>query len=815
MRLFDAYGRFVTRRPLIAIGLVVVGTVFAIIGLGLTDDKDPDAFLPDGSELVAAQEALEASFPDSAALEGVQLVFRGDVLTPEGLATTKETTELALTDPGLGPFVDASVPLGSPGHLLGILMGDPTVDLRSLSQQQVDEVLTRAESDPVAAEGFARLQSLVAFDADGNATGGVGVVTVNGAADPDGLDAAQLAFEDRIDDLDLDGLDARTFSSGKSSKESEDSASSSIVVLMLVALMVIGLLLVVFYRSGSDVILSMGGLILTILWALGYQGLLGPSGVSLIGAPSDLGTMVPVMMIGLCVDYGIQSVSRYREALVSGTSDPAEAMQTSVSSLILPLGLAGGTTIISFLTNLLGDIPGLADFGVVAAVGVGSGLFIFLTFIPAVRTLLDRRAIANGKELNVKQIGDAIPGAGDVIERLGVAAVRRPGVILAGVGVVTLVLGAFMLQLESSFNSSDFFPSGSESLDDLNFLQDEVGGNTEPVTIVIEGDLSSDRTVRNLIELEESLEDPVRRPAAVTGEITESLGVLAQGLSPAGQAEIQALVENNASPLFIEPEAIDAALAIIEAENPERFRQLIAFGAEGAPDRTLMKFNAITGDADATRALGAGIDQLWFGDAGEVTAVANEITGIEVTDALTDSQARSILYTILAAIIVLVVFFWLTEFRPMLGLLAVVPILLVLVWVLGTMRIIGYDYNVVTAIITALSIGIGVDYTIHVVHRFLEEQEEAEDLVSAMAATMRTTGSALVGSALTTALGFMVLLFSPLPPLGQFGVLTAITVFYALIAAIVVLPPMLVIWAAYHDWRTNAFHDPHGSQRIS
>ena len=66
------------------------------------------------------------------------------------------------------------------------------------------------------------------------------------------------------------------------------------------------------------------------------------------------------------------------------------------------------------------------------------------------------------------------------------------------------------------------------------------------------------------------------------------------------------------------------------------------------------------------------------------------------------------------------------------------------------------------------------------------------------------TGGALIGSALTTALGFMVLVFSPIAPMGQFGLLTAVTVIYSLVAAVVVLPPMLVIWAAYHRWRQKA-----------
>jgi hypothetical protein len=170
---------------------------------------------------------------------------------------------------------------------------------------------------------------------------------------------------------------------------------------------------------------------------------------------------------------------------------------------------------------------------------------------------------------------------------------------------------------------------------------------------------------------------------------------------------------------------------------------------------------------------------------------------------MTESQTGSIVITILAALIVLMLFFWATEFKPMLAVIAVFPIVLVLLWVLGSMTLLGIPYNVVTALITALSIGIGVDYTIHVIHRFTEELEHLGSVEAATTKTLATTGSALLGSALTTALGFGVLLFSPLIPFRQFGLVTGITILYALIVAVAVVPPLLVIWAAYHQWRTR------------
>ena len=119
---------------------------------------------------------------------------------------------------------------------------------------------------------------------------------------------AQVAVDDVVEAVPLDELDsARTLSLGKQNTESDDSSQSSLALLMGLAFLVIAILLVLFYRQASDVLLSIGGLILTIVWALGFQGLLGPDGLSIIGAPSILGQMVPVMMIGLCVDYGIQA----------------------------------------------------------------------------------------------------------------------------------------------------------------------------------------------------------------------------------------------------------------------------------------------------------------------------------------------------------------------------------------------------------------------------------------------------------------------------------------------------------------------------
>lgn len=807
-RFSTSYGRFVASRPWYALATVFAITCLAVFGLSLTADQaaEQDAFLPSSSELVAATESLATGFPESSALEAIQVVMRGNVLTPQGAADAFAVTEVAATSDALSSFVVVSRPAISPGHVLKQILagpeGDPSaIDLARVSQADIDEAL----ADGRAGGSRALLESLIARDENGDPIGGIGAITVNANDDLDGLIDAQVAVDREVQTTDLRELDtARTLSNGKNITESNETSASSLAVLMAIAFTVIALLLAVFYRQATDVVFSVASLLLTIVWALGFQGLLGPEGLGVIGAPTFLSTIVPVMMIGLCVDYGIQGTSRYREALAGGR-DAADAISESVAAVMLPLGLAGGTTIISFLTNLFGDISGLGDFGVVAGAGIASGLVIFLTAVPALRILVDRRRQAAGKALTTRSLDRAIPGAGTLVGNVGAVAVRRPGLILVAAGILTLALGGAATQLESTFDSNDFLADGTETKEDVVFVQDFLGANTEPVTVLIEANVANERTARNLIELSIALEDPDRRPDAVSGGVTASVGEVFESVSPSIQGQVlTAFTPDPLSPLIIEDAAIKEGLDLLQAADPSAFDAVVSYGVDGQPDRTILQFNAFTGDVERTRQLIEDIDSLWFGDDDEITTIANGITAIEVTDSLTNSQGTSIALTIVAAIIVLVLFFWATEFRPMLALLSVLPILLVLTWVLGTMVILGYSYNVITALITALSIGIGVDYTIHITHRFLDEREHgAATIAEAIDTTMRTTGGALIGSAITTALGFAVLVFSPIPPMGQFGLLTAITVGYSLIAAIVVLPPMLVVWAAYHDWRSR------------
>ena len=119
--------------------------------------------------------------------------------------------------------------------------------------------------------------------------------------------------------------------------------------------------------------------------------------------------MLPIILIGLGVDYAIHFTSRYREEIGSGNTVSGSATST-LKSVGIALTLATLATIVGFLTNIVSPLPELKDFGILVSAGIFFAFFLVMTFVPAIRTLLDRRA-EKKKNINV----DAFSSSGDSV----------------------------------------------------------------------------------------------------------------------------------------------------------------------------------------------------------------------------------------------------------------------------------------------------------------------------------------------------------------------------------------------------------------
>ena len=119
------------------------------------------------------------------------------------------------------------------------------------------------------------------------------------------------------------------------------------------------------------------------------------------------------------------------------------------------------------------------------------------------------------------------------------------------------------------------------------------------------------------------------------------------------------------------------------------------------------------------------------------------------------------------------------------------PILLMTIWLYALIGIAGYGLNMVTVSIAAISLGVGIDYVIHVIERFREEMESGVSTIQALGTVGGASGLALFGSAVSDMTGFMMINQSEMGFFSTFGLFCAIMIALSLIASMVLSPSVL------------------------
>ncbi len=676
----------------------------------------------------------------------------GDVLGPEVLAEVQRLVEDLASDPAV---VAAT---GGPQEPVVTTYADPALGAAAAAGVEiagaVDDTVDQLHQAAVAElpdEQAAQLSVLLGGEVDGaDATAGMLLVHLDPSASEAELDAARQAVNARAGQL-AEGVEVYAFDVEALSEDAFGEVEEQLSALLLVAFGLIVLILAAVYRSVTDVVASLVGLVASIVWMQGIAVLLGPSHLGWIGGMNEMTMAVPILLVGLGVDYGIHLTMRAREEKAAGVAVDAAAGR-AITAVGAALALATVTTVVGFLTNLANPLPPLQDFGVVAAVGVVSAFVVMATLVPSSRLLVDRWRVRRGRAVTRATGTDATVG---LLGRLSAAfaplAVRRPWAVVAGAVVLTVVAGAGATQLSTEFSQTDFFPEGSRALETVEVVTGAFGGGLDETTeVLVEGDLAS-------------------------GEGQQALGAFRRGL-----AEVDGVrtFEGTARMTPRVGASGDAAVLRVSTSAGEQ-AEVLAADLHALAGRTLEP---------------AGLD---------ARVTSEQLVVSEILDELQSSQLSGMAITLVASMLILALVFWVRDRMPMLGVLAIVSVAFTATWVLGLMAAMGIPFNVMTAMVSSLAIGIGVPFGIHVVNRFVEDRRTRTDVLAAMRHTLAHTGGALVGSAVTTVAGFGVLAFSSVPPMQQFGVVTAITIALALVTNLTVLPAMLAMWARARDRRAR------------
>ena len=795
--MLNVMGRLVTAHPYVTVGALIAITI--VLGAGATlraDLDETDGYFPRDSAVARALDEIDELFGESGEISLITLLFRGEALTPEGLSQMAGVVDEIASDPEVAPLLAPIHPVAAPSLYIGAALQVDSFE--SLPQAQIDAV--RGVPDIQRA-----LTALTGIATDGTS---VALATIRLQDTGDGR---VQDVERKVYDLAAGAegpLRVSSVSKAVIEDEYQRSYREDITPLIGAAFLLIAALIFLLLRSPSDLLLSLAGLLMAIVWIVGSEGWLGPNGLGLLGRPSGISVIIPIIIISLTVDYAIQVALHYREARANQTP-VLTACQTGLRTVTVPVALAAVTTIASFVVGLFSPIPAIGDFGVVAGLGVGMSMIVMLTLLPAGRLIIDRRRESRGKLPPPRSVSRGLPGVERFAELLGRSVARKPAIYLVFVLLVSIGLGIASTRIESRFSVLDILPRGGSVTNDLETLNAAVGGSPEIANMLLHAEATDTRTLVSLDQLTTGFADERQRPQAAAGPILASFQLLAQDWTDdSGEPgdnydpELAALFEEATAGVRFDPALVQEFLDKLEAREPAVSRLLV--NDPDGIDAILLQFPTFTNDPEATKVLQEEVEGIWFGDDDAITVTSESVTSVTLTEEMTSSQTQAIMTAVGAALAILFVFYWITLRQPLLAFIAIGPIILVLFWIIGTMALLEIPYTLVTATITALSVGIGVDYTIHIIHRYREEYARIRDPEISAVYTLRTTGSALLGSALTTGLGIGMLILSPVPALQQFGITAVIAIGYSLIAAVLLVPPAMTLWGAYQDMRLRS-----------
>ncbi len=834
-KILEVLGRFVGRRPWATVFILVVTTgVFGVFAVQQQTDTNITSFAPD-TDLARLFTRVQEDFAVSGGSAQVILDAGegGNIISPDGVAAALAVQEVANSTPEVAGTLAEPTAQAPNVISFAIPIAGAAAAQGTEASALPGEAVSAIAKESFASEQGAVFGTLLSQDRDLSvpaARAALAVVRFDPEADDLEQAAAAVALRDALAKVDVPGVEIDVFSEGILFTEMQSGMENELPPLLAASFGLIVLILAFVYRSVSDVIIGLVGLGMTILWMQGAAVLMGPDYLGWVGPFTQISIIVPVLLIGMSIDYAIHLTSRYREERRAGEA-PDEAARGSLASVGGALVLATVTTIIGFLTNVSSPLPPIADFGIFTAVGILAAFIIMGGWVPGIRVILDRRRHERGKTSRA----DEQSALSRFMGRAAVLSEHVPVTTLVIALVITGVATWGATNISTVFSQDDFIPADSSAGILIAKLTDLFGGDiTEQTIVVVDGDLADPALAIAMLDAQSSLagvknvrsEGGRAQVSSAPTLVLQAAAGVRQGAAQVqtAQAEAAAAALAGTPPAPPSPEQIAQAEQVVSLDA--RFAEL-GVTAEGlAPDADMEGLYALTeemipgqlatvlsqdhqsglisvgtsaGEDGATalaEAMDTAVEPIRVAGA-SAAIVSQQLVIAEILDALTASQVRSIIITLIASLLILVVYYGATERRPLLGVVTMIPSALVVAWTIGTIWALGMSFNVLTATVASIAIGIGVPYGIHMTHRYLEDRSRIDSIDEAIRSTVTHTGTAMFGAALTTAAGFGVLVFASLVPIQQFGLVTAITIIYSLVAAILVQPSCLVLWDRY------------------
>ena len=515
-----------------------------------------------------------------------------------------------------------------------------------------------------------------------------------------------------------------------------------VVGLARIGVLIMTVILLANLRSIAGVTMVLMLIGLSLIAMIGVQGWV----YHLTGSDRFLFTLantsMPIILLTIANSDGVHVISKFFKEL-RVKKDSRKALASTMDSLLIPIFLTTITTIAAFATMTVSPIEPLFGYGIIIGAGIAWAWFLSSLLLPAVISLKkwDNNSIA----IRRRSIFE------NIIKKLGKVVLTHPKYVFT-VGVAFVIIGCTGLsKIIVDVNMVNFFEPGTEIRDSMDFLDEKMAGTVD-IRVRAEGDMKNPEILSSMRKLQNIMEEDEKVSTSFSiANVVEQMHRTVMDDDPS--YEVIPDDQDKVNNLFT---------MYSMSGDPDDFSSMVDYEYKIGLITAFSKVMSTIEIFDYVEKMNQEVMSL------EASGLDLEFTGMivilrDLVDMIVSSSILNIVFSLIIIGIIASIFFK----RILWGLLAVVPLFSAVIINFGFMGYFGIELSHVTALLSSIIIGVGVDFSIHYISQFrrLSRTVESDKLSREV---IDDVGYPIILDAGSN-MGFGALLFSVFLPIQNIG----------------------------------------------
>lgn len=538
-------------------------------------------------------------------------------------------------------------------------------------------------------------------------------------------------------------------------------------MFLVLSLIVTGIILFMFFRSFKAVFFPLIIIGVVVIWVMGTLALLEYKITLLTG-------LIPPIIVVIGIPNSVYMLNRYHHEF-SQHGDQMKALSRIIRKIGVVTFITNLTTAVGFFVLATTQINVLVEFGIVAGINIMATFVVSIILIPGVFSLYKPPTQKHLKHLKFKMLDSVIRWLDDIVHKL------RPAIFAITIAVA--VVSAYGLsQIKAVSYMVDDIPENSPLKKDLEFFEQNFSGIMPLEVIIDTGDKKGVQNLRNLRKIDEF------------ESFISSIDYISQPVSVVSFAKAARQAFYNQSPAFYSlPTNRDMAFImryLSEGETEELSQSFI--DSTGRYVRVSLKIADIGSnrlDSLVNGVIAPKIDSIFVDSKMDVNLTGTTLMFIKGNKFLIENLLTSM---VIAFFIIALIMGMLFRNIKMI-IISIIPNIIPLLVTAGIMGYFGIPLKPSTALIFSIVFGISVDDSIHFLAKYRQELFAHKfDVSKAISKSIRETGSSMIYTSIILFFGFIIFVLSEFGGTIALGKLTSITLFFAMITNVVVLPALIL-----------------------